>query len=547
MQEVRAYKEQSQKLSDIDRLSTAKEKTGAFTGSYAINPINNESVPIWIADYVLFSYGTGAVMAVPGHDQRDWEFAKKYSLEIRQVIKPLGDAGVNLKSGAFEDYGRMANSGKFNGLDSAIGAKQVTERLKSKKLGDFAINYRLRDWLISRQRYWGAPIPIIICDKCGDVPVPEAELPVLLPGIKDFKPSGDGRSPLAKSPEFASVRCPKCGGDAQRETDTMDTFVDSSWYFLRYLDPGYDKGPWNPELSRKWLPIDMYIGGAEHAVMHLLYARFFCMFLNDIGLVHFDEPFLKLRHQGSITSKGAKMSKSHGNVIAPEDYVIRYGSDAFRMYLMFMGSYSLGGEWDDSGINGVARFLGRVYRLISFNSSDLRYRFPMAYDGLRSKDAALDHRLNFTILRVNQDIDDLEFNTAIAACMEFVNDLYKITEAKGPKSDLFHYSLQTLIILLSPFAPHLAEELWSMIGGQGSVFSSKWPSSDKAALKLDTITMVVQINGKLRGNYSVPAQIDEEQFYKIITGDDKVSRYIEGKQVVKRIFVPGKLLNIVVK
>ena len=354
-QAVTDYTERSGRLSEIERLSAVKEKTGAFTGSFAMNPINGERIPIWTADYVLYSYGTGAVMAVPGHDQRDWEFATKFGLEIRQVIEPSDDSSCDLTRGAYEDYGRMVNSREFTGLDSKTGISKVTEKLKSRNQGDFRVNYKLRDWLISRQRYWGAPIPIIHCEKCGDVPVPEADLPVLLPNIKDFHPTGEGESPLATSPEFVNVRCPKCGGGARRETETMDTFVDSSWYFLRYLDPAYEKGPWNPELVRKWLPVDMYIGGAEHAVMHLMYARFFCMFLFDIGLVHFDEPFPKLRHQGSITSKGSKMSKSRGNVINPEYFLERYGSDTFRMYLMFMGSYSLGGDWDDSGINGISR------------------------------------------------------------------------------------------------------------------------------------------------------------------------------------------------
>ncbi|OGC92512.1 MAG: leucine--tRNA ligase [candidate division Zixibacteria bacterium RBG_16_53_22] len=546
-QAVIEYVERSRRLSEIERLSTVKEKTGAFTGSFALNPINGERIQIWIADYVLYSYGTGAVMAVPGHDQRDWEFATKFNLEIRQVIEPSDDSSFDLARGAFEDYGRMVNSREFTGLDSRIGMNKVTEKLKSQGQGDFRVNYKLRDWLISRQRYWGAPIPIIRCEKCGDVPVSESELPVLLPNIRNFHPTGEGESPLATSPEFVNVRCPRCGGGARRETETMDTFVDSSWYFLRFLDPAYEKGPWDHDLVRKWLPIDMYIGGAEHAVMHLMYARFFCMFLFDIGLVHFDEPFLKLRHQGSITSKGSKMSKSRGNVINPEHFLERYGSDTLRMYLMFMGSYSLGGDWDDSGINGISRFLGRVYRLVSKYASEIKTRFPLAYSAIDQMDAGLNHRLNLTIKHVSGDIETLEFNTAIAACMELVNDLQKVSESQRLNNNQFYYSLQTLVLLMAPMAPHLAEELWSMIGGSGTIFSQAWPQADPQALALNTITMVVQVNGRLRGNFDVPAGIDEDAFFKIVSQDERVGKFIEGRQIVKKVFVPGKLLNIVIR
>ena len=544
--EVNAYIQQASKLSEIDRMSTVKEKTGAFTGSYAINPISGERIPIWIADYVLLTYGTGTVMAVPGHDQRDWEFATKFGLPIKQVIKNADNSAIDLTQGAYVDYGVMVNSGEFNNLGSDEGIKKVTEKLKSIGAGDFKINFKLRDWLISRQRYWGAPIPIIICPKCGDVAVPETDLPVLLPDIKDFKPTTDGKSPLARSPEFVNTACPRCGGPAQREIETMDTFVDSSWYFLRYLDPHYDKGPWNPELAKKWLPVDMYIGGAEHAVMHLMYARFFTMFLHDIGLVDFDEPFLKLRHQGIITSKGAKISKSKGNVINPDYFTNRFGSDTFRMYIMFMGSYSYGGDWDDSGINGIARFLGRVYRLIEQNSTELRHRSSLSYSDIKDKEPNLNHRLNMTIKHTTDDLDALEFNTAISACMELVNDLYKIEESSS-KNDLYYFSIRQLILILAPLAPHLAEEIWQMVGCKNSIFSQRWPSYDPNALELRTITMVVQINGKLRGTYEVPADIDADGLYAQAMKDEKVARHLEGLQVTKKIFVPGKLLNIVVR
>jgi leucyl-tRNA synthetase len=544
---VADYIDQSRKLSEIERMSTVKEKTGVFIGSYAINPINGDRLPIWIADYVLLTYGTGAVMAVPGHDQRDWEFATKFGLEIKKVIEPLDDSTIDLGKAAYEKYGRMVNSEQFDGFDSADGIKGVTEKLKDMGHGDFRVNYKLRDWLISRQRYWGAPIPIIKCQKCGDVAVPEDRLPVLLPDISDFGPTSDGQSPLARSPEFVKTTCPGCGGPAERETETMDTFVDSSWYFLRYLNPDYEQGPWPDDLARKWLPVDMYIGGAEHAVMHLMYARYFCMYLHDIGLTHFDEPFPKLRHQGVITNKGAKMSKSRGNVINPEFFLDRYGSDAFRMYLMFMGSYSLGGDWDETGINGISRFLGRAYRLVVQNAGEVKNRLNLTYSDIKDNDVSLNYRMNLTIKRAGDDTDALEFNTAISAFMELVNELYKIADEKRLKTDLYYYAIKQLILIMAPYAPHLGEELWHISGGTGSVFGQKWPSYDPQALELTKITMVVQINGKLRGSFDVPADITEGDLFDMAKADERTSKYIEGKQIVKRIFVPGKLLNIVVR
>ncbi|MEE8418108.1 MAG: class I tRNA ligase family protein, partial [candidate division Zixibacteria bacterium] len=544
---VRAYIEQSRSLSEIERLSTTKEKTGVFTGSYCINPINGNRVPIWIADYVLLSYGTGAVMAVPGHDQRDWEFANKFDLEITEVIKPSSDTETDLDSGAFVDNGVMVNSGEFDNLSSEEGAKSVTEKLKRSGTGNFKVTFKLRDWLISRQRYWGTPIPIIRCQKCGDVAVPEKDLPILLPEIEDFKPTDKGKSPLAKVSEFLNTKCPGCGGEAERETDTMDTFVDSSWYFLRYVDPEYKKGPWNPELVEKWLPVDMYIGGAEHAVMHLMYARYFCMFLHDIGLLLFEEPFPKLRHQGMITNRGAKISKSKGNVINPDHILKKYGSDTLRIYLMFMGSYEHGGDWDDSGINGVARFLARVYRLIVQNTTGIHDTLSLSYSDLSSKAPTLNHRLNSTIKRVTHDIESLEFNTAVAALMELVNDLYKPADDDDPPGDLYFFSMRQLILLLAPMAPHLAEELWHVVGGKPSVFDQDWPAWDESALLLDTITMVVQINGKLRGSFIVPKDVNENDFTNMAIRDEKISRHLNDKQILKKIFVPGRLLNIVAK
>jgi leucyl-tRNA synthetase len=545
--DVDDYISRTQKMSEIERQSTVGEKTGTFLGSYCINPINSRRVPVWIADYVLYSYGTGAVMAVPGHDERDWEFARKFDLDILKVIEPADGSAIDLDKGAYVEYGRMVNSGEFDGLSSAEGIRKVTERLKNLGAGDFKVSYKFRDWLISRQKYWGAPIPIIRCSKCGDVAVPDDDLPVLLPEIDDFRPADDGRSPLAKIPEFVKVNCPKCGGEAERETETMDTFVDSSWYFLRYLDPFYEDGPWDQDLARKWLPVDMYIGGSEHAVLHLLYSRFFCMFLHDMDLVEFDEPFTKLRHQGTITSRGAKISKSRGNVINPDHFVSLYGSDTFRIYLMFMGSYEHGGEWDDSGINGVARFLGRVYRLVVKNADKIKNADHLTYSDIKDKDPDLNYRLSLTVKRVSSDIETLEFNTAVAALMELLNDLYKADEGPLGDSKLFIHALGQLILLLAPMAPHLAEELWQTVGGKPSVFSQSWPQYDPAALELPRITMVIQVNGKLRGSYQVPDSCSEQDLFDIAIKDDRISAHLKDRKIVKRIFVPGRLLNIVAK
>jgi leucyl-tRNA synthetase len=545
--EVEEYISRTQKMSEIERQSTVAEKTGTFIGSYCVNPINGARVPIWIADYVLYSYGTGAVMAVPGHDERDWEFARKFNLDIVRVIESTDGSITDLGQGAYIQHGTMTNSSEFDGLSSEEGIKSVTRKLKDLGAGDFKISYKFRDWLISRQRYWGAPIPIIRCPECGDVAVPDDDLPVLLPEIDDFKPADDGRSPLAKVPEFVNVRCPKCGGEAERETETMDTFVDSSWYFIRYLDPEYEDGPWDKNLVNKWLPVDMYIGGAEHAVMHLLYARYFCMFLHDIGLIEFEEPFMKLRHQGMITSKGAKISKSRGNVINPDHFISMYGSDTFRMYLMFMGSYAYGGDWDDSGISGIARFLGRVYRLVAKNAEKIRSVRQLTYYDIKNKPPDLNYRLNLTIRRVSSDIDALEFNTAVAALMELVNDLYKAEEGPLTASELFCHAIRQLILLLAPMAPHLAEELWQMIDGEPSVFSQSWPEYDPSALELSKITMVVQINGKLRGSFEVAVSCGEDDLFDLALKDNRISDHLKNKRIVKKIFVPGRLLNIVAK
>lgn len=545
-QAVAAYQDQARKSTEIDRLSAVREKTGVFTGSYAINPINGEKIPIWIADYVLATYGTGAVMAVPGHDQRDWEFATRYKLPIKPVIVPEGKSEIDISKAAYEDYGSLINSGEFDGQSSIDAIREITAKLERAGQGKATISYRFRDWLISRQRYWGAPIPIIFCPICGEVPVPEYELPVLLPDITDFRPTETGESPLARSPEFVNAKCPKCGGKAKRSTETMDTFVDSSWYFLRYVSPHYDKGPWDKDRVKKWLPVDFYVGGAEHAVMHLMYARFVNMCLHDLGLIDFDEPFIRLRHQGIITSKGAKISKSKGNVINPDSFIDAYGSDTFRVYLMFMGSYIDGGDWDDSGINGAARFLGRVYRLIDRYLPEIIPFSKKSYAEIDTEDKELKYYLNHTIQKVGRDIDSLDYNTAVAALMEFLNQLSARSES-GKISDLFKYSLLKYIQLLAPLAPHLAEELWSRLGHQDSVFKSAWPEYDEQALLLETVTIAIQISGKLRGTIDVAKDISPAELIKLAKADEKVVKHLEGKQIVKEIVVPGKLVNIVVK
>ncbi|MBD3168958.1 MAG: leucine--tRNA ligase [candidate division Zixibacteria bacterium] len=538
----------ARKQSEIERTSTVKEKTGEFTGAYAENPLNGEKIPIWIADYVLLGYGTGAVMAVPGHDQRDFEFARKFDLPVREVIKPKNGEPAGDLSEAFTEYGEMINSGDYNGLTSEEGQKGIARYLESINRGEAKVNYRLRDWLISRQRYWGVPIPIVHCLNCGEVPVNEGNLPVLLPETDDFRPAGDGSSPLAKISDFVNTSCPKCGGDAKRETDTMDTFVDSTWYHLRYLDPKYDSGPFNPDLVDRWMPVDRYVGGSEHAVTHLMFARFINMFFYDIGMVKFEEPYPSLRHQGIITHQGAKMSKSRGNVVIPDDYIKIYGSDTFRMYMMFMGDYSEGGDWDDSGINGIHRFLGRVWRILEPHVNTLSHKeFPdFNKETLEGLDKDLYIQLNKTVKKFEEDFEAQKYNTAISAVMELVNSMYKSYEA-GTATDVFYFAVKKLIWLLAPIAPHFAEELYHLAGFTGSIFETRFPDYDKDATIGDVITMVVQVNGKLRASLDVEIDIDQQAFEVLAMDNPSVQRHLEGKSIIKKIFISNKLLNIVVK
>ena len=543
---VDEYRKSTELLTEIERTSTVKEKTGVFTGSYAINPVNNERVPIWIADYALITYGTGCVMAVPAHDERDFEFAKKFNLPIKKVILQEGTNPDDQLTSAFTEVGTMINSDIFNGLKSDLGIQKVIEYLEEKGFGKRKINYRLRDWLISRQRYWGTPIPIIHCPNCGEVPVDEKDLPIELPYDVDFRLGGE--SPLARNEKFINVKCPKCNSNAKRDPDTMDTFVDSSWYYLRYLNPHYSEGPFDVNLANQWTPVDMYVGGAEHATMHLLYARFIHKFLRDIGLVNSDEPFQTLIHQGTITNQGAKMSKSKGNVVNPDEFIDKYGTDVFRMYLMFMGPYDQGGDWSDKGISGVDRFVNRSYDLFKQFEGKLKdVSFNEKYElgTLSDEEKKLYRKANQTLKKFNEEIENFRFNTAVASLMELLNEL-KILE--NCRNEIQSYVLSRFAFMLSSVAPHLGEECWQLLGNEKSIYLNT-PSFqiDSKALTEDNVNIAVQVNGKLRATISVP--INSEQLFvkSLIEQDDRVMKFVTGKSVIKEIFVKNKIYNIVVK
>ncbi len=544
---VEAYVKQAAKTSDIDRVATTREKTGVFTGSYAINPVNNEKVPVWISDYVLATYGTGAVMAVPAHDTRDFEFAKKFNLPIIEVIVPDGKTASNELSEAFTDKGIMTRSGKYNGLSSTEGAKQIGDDLEKSGQGKWTIQYKLRDWLVSRQRYWGAPIPIVYCDACGEVPVPEEQLPVLLPEDVDFNPHGT--SPLATSESFVHTTCPKCGKPAKREVDTMDTFVCSSWYFLRYPDPKNDQKPWDVDLINRILPVDKYVGGAEHATMHLLYSRFVTRALRDMGYLSFDEPFQSLVHQGVIMGPdGMRMSKSKGNVVNPENYLEKYGSDVFRMYLMFGFAYTDGGPWDDSGIAAIDRFLNRVWRLLDEVPNSF-FKVQGQQDIFEGPEKSLRMVMHQSIKGVTDDTERFHFNTSVSRIMELTNELYKYTQERTGENynrELLETAIRNLVLLLAPFVPHLAEEMWGAIGGTPTIFDQSWPKYNEAYLKVDEIDWVIQVNGKIRQRITASATLTKGEAEKMAMDDKRISELIQGKQIRKVIVVPKKLVNIVV-
>jgi len=526
LDEIKDYINDTKKKTELERTDLAKEKTGVeLKGVKAINPANNKEITVWIADYVLSGYGTGAIMAVPAHDQRDFEFAKKYDLSIEMVICPnYPDPTCPVLDEAYEGEGYLVASGDFTGMPNEEAKDKIAKFVN----GEEKINYHLRDWLISRQRYWGPPIPIIYCDKCGAVPVPEKDLPVELPYVEDFHPTGTDKSPLATIEEFVKTKCPQCGGEARRETDVSDTFLDSSWYFLRYPSTEFHKKPFDETITKKWLPVDMYIGGKEHSVLHLMYARFITMALRDAGLIDFEEPFVKFRAHGLLIREGAKMSKSRGNVISPDDYFESYGADALRMYLMFLGPYEQGGDWQDSGITGVARFLKKVWELCQNKKGKVK------------NDPELERLTHKTVKKVTEDIENLRYNTAIAALMEYVN---KFTQ--NTAYDI--YCVETLLQLLAPLAPHITEELWQeALGHEASIHNEKWPEYDPEKIKEERARMAVQINGKVRSQIEVDVDAQEDDMKELALGDEKIKKWLEGKTPKKIIVVPNRVVNIVI-
>ncbi len=524
---VQGYRDRAAKQDLVTR-KTTKEKTGVFTGAYATNPATGEPVPVWIADYVLMEYGTGAIMAVPGHDERDFEFATVFALPIVRVVAGPGEGADTPLEAAYTDDadGHLVNSGPFDGVAVAAAKPAVTAWLAERGAGEAVTNYRLHDWCISRQRYWGPPIPVVYCDACGTQPVPEAQLPVLLPDIPDFRPDDSGVSPLARHEEWYHTACPQCGGRARRETDVSDTFLDSAWYFLRYPSVGRDDVPFDATLTRKWLPVNSYIGGNEHAVLHLLYARFITMVLHDMGYLHFEEPFTRFRAHGLIIREGAKMSKTKGNVVNPDALIDEWGADAFRTYLMFLGPYEEGGDYRDAGISGVRRFLDRLWLAATIATPD------------GDADLAVQRKLHQTIAKVSLDIPRLGYNTAIAAMMEYMNVLRR-GERVPQRGEVL-----PLVQLVAPFAPHIAEELWERLGGSGSVFDGGWPVLDPELARDDSVQLAVQVNGKLRGTLTVPRDVTQDDALAAALAEPSIAKHVTGTPR-KVIFVPGRLLNIV--
>jgi leucyl-tRNA synthetase len=556
---VLAYQDLARKKSDLERTELAKEKTGVFTGAYAINPANGQKAPIWIADYVLATYGTGAIMAVPAHDERDFAFAKAYNLPIIEVVKPK--TGITtLPDAAYAEEGISVNSNDLNGLETPEAKKKISAQLEKMGAGKMAVSYRLRDWLFSRQRYWGEPIPLVHCKKCGIVAVPEEQLPVVLPEVDKYEPSGTGESPLATISSWVNTTCPSCGGPAKRETNTMPQWAGSCWYYLRYLDPHNDKEPWSMTKEKDWMNVDLYVGGAEHAVLHLLYSRFWHKVLFDLGYVTTKEPFKKLRHQGTVLArtysdsvgkyheyseielKGEdaflkatgeklkceieKMAKSKLNGINPDDVIKQYGADTLRMYEMFMGDFELPKPWDPRSIEGCNRFLRRVYRLVD------------EFDAAKAPSTDIHERLRHrTIKQVHVDLDRMQFNTAIARLMEYINEL----SSKGATKQ----DLDILIRLLAPYAPHICDELWEKLGKKGFIIDQAWPVYDEALTVFDIVTIVIQVNGKLKGEFSASSKASQEELKVIALSHDKIKHLIDGKTIKKVIVVPSKLVNIV--
>src|SRR5690348_3156886 len=533
---VRAYQREAQSKDVVTRRVGDTTKTGVFLGSYVRNPATGEAIPVWIADYVLMEYGTGAIMAVPAHDERDHEFATEFGLPIKPVVQ--GAKGSVLPF--VGDDGVLVNSGAFDGLSCAEARKKIVAWLGERSAASARVQYRLHDWCISRQRYWGPPIPIIYCDACGVVPVPERDLPVVLPPIEDFRPDDSGVSPLARHEEWYFVKCPQCGAKARRETDVSDTFLDSAWYFLRYPSTEFDDRPFDPARTRTWLPVTTYIGGNEHAVLHLLYSRFTTMVLKDLGHLGFEEPFPKLRAHGIIVKDGAKMSKSRGNVVVPDAYINQWGADTFRMYLMFLGPFQEGGDFRDEGITGIRRFLEKVWVLA--HEASATPATSGTTPGLRPGSGVPDEvvrKLHQTVRKVASDLDALQYNTAIAAMMEYVNEVRSAgcTDRRA---------VEPLVVMLAPFAPHLAEELWEVLGHQGTVFDAGWPKHDDALAALGDVEIVVQVNGKVRGRLSVTRGVSQQDVESRAFADESVKKFLDGKEPRKVVYVQDRILNIVV-
>ena len=543
--ELRAFVDRMRNMSDIDRTSTDAEKEGMFTGAYAKNPMSGEDVPIWIANYVLVDYGTGAVMGSPAHDERDWEFAKKYNLPIKPVVSHEGEEySLDAWQTSYHDDGITVNSGKFDGLTSEETRVAITKRFEEQGIGEGKTNFRLRDWLISRQRYWGVPIPVCYCEHCGEQLIPEDQLPVRLPEDVNFV--AGAISPLATSESFLNTTCPKCGGPARRETDTMDTFIDSSWYFLRYTDARNDKEAFNKKIADYWMNVDQYIGGIEHAILHLLYSRFFVKVLHDLGLVEANEPFKGLLTQGMVLKEGSKMSKSKGNVVSPEEIVNTYGADTARLFILFAAPVDRDLDWSDQGVEGSYRFLGRVWRIID------AYQQVAAKNvtgDLTKEETALRRELHRVIKKVTEDLDNnFNFNTAISAVMELVNAMYQHKDKnESVNANLANELTRNLVLLLAPFTPHITEELWHELGQTDSVHAQQWPVYEEAALVVDEIELAVQVNGKVRDKIVVATSATKEEIEEQAFASDRVKEFTDGKTVAKVIIIPGKICNIVVK
>ena len=541
-EEIEAYKAEASRQSDIERESTSKEKTGVFTGAYAINPVNDEKIPIWIADYVLMSYGTGAIMAVPAHDQRDFEFARKFDLEVRVVVQPedMDELDGATMEESVPAKGMLVNSGPLTGTPADKSVSEAIKFIDKKGTGKKAVNYKLRDWLISRQRYWGSPIPMIHCEKCGWNPVPEDQLPITLPEDVEWKPTGE--SPLKLHPTWKHTECPVCGGEAIRETDTMDTFMCSSWYPMRYLSPDYHDAPFDPKEYDYWMPVDTYTGGIEHATMHLLYVRFFHKALRDMGITKGDEPMTQLRNQGMVLGEDhEKMSKSRGNVIAPDALVEKHGADVVRAYLMFFARWDMGGPWNSQGIEGTVRWMKRVWTIFTDTASETNATPTCSADVRLS----LRRKLHQTIKSITYDFENVGFNTIISSLMELMNEMYKARREGAVGSEEWYEATKIYLLMLAPVAPHIAEELWERMGGKYSVHTQPWPQVDESAIVVDEVEMAVQVNGKVRDKITVAVDADDETVKATALASENVQKYLEGKEPRKVIVIKGRLVNIV--